>query len=134
MSFLIHSAFQYKPKSKPPELETKNHAADTSNFENKVKTMKGEISKLILKVTDLQSKLSLTCECFKEEVEMIDISETSQNTLMKQLTEAKKKRDSFKSKLSACVEILSNLLTRNINNRTNTQQNHVAFLKQTVAS
>ena len=46
-----------------------------------------EISKLILKVIDLQSKLSLTC--LKEEIEKRSISETSQNTLMKKLAEAK---------------------------------------------
>ena len=41
----------------------------------------------MLKVTDLQSKLSLTF--LKEETEKRSISETSQNTLMKQLAEAK---------------------------------------------
>ena len=53
---------------------------------------------------------------------------------MKQLTEAKKERDSFRSKLSACVEKLSHLSTRNVNKRINTQKNQVALLKKTVAS
>ena len=53
---------------------------------------------------------------------------------MKQLAEAKKERDSVRSKLSVCVEKLSHLSTRNVNKRINTQKNHVALLKQTVAS
>ena len=53
----LNSAFQYKLKSNPPQPHTKNHAADSSHFENEMKSMKDEISKLILKVTDLQSKL-----------------------------------------------------------------------------
>ena len=53
---------------------------------------------------------------------------------MKQLTEAKKGRDSFRSKLSAFVEKLSHLSTRNVNKRINTQKNQVALLKKTVAS
>ena len=55
----LNSAFQYKLKSNPPQPHTKNHAADSSHFENEMKSMKDEISKLILQVTDLQSKLSL---------------------------------------------------------------------------
>ena len=54
----LNSVFQYKFKSNPPQPQTKNPAADSSNFENEMKSMKDEISKLILKVTDLQSKLS----------------------------------------------------------------------------
>ena len=54
-----------------------------------MKSMKDELGKLILKVTDLQSKLSWTCQCLKEEIGKRSISETSQNTLMKQLAEAK---------------------------------------------
>ena len=53
---------------------------------------------------------------------------------MKQLAEAKKECGSVRSKLSVCVEKLSHLLTRNVNKRINTQKNHVALLKQTVAS
>ena len=53
---------------------------------------------------------------------------------MKQLTESKKERDSLRSKLSACVEKLFHLSTRNVNKRINTQKNHVALLKKTVAS
>ena len=51
----LNSVFQYKFKSNPPQPQTKNPAADSSNFENEMKSMKDEISKLILKVTDLQS-------------------------------------------------------------------------------
>ena len=94
-----------------------------------MKSMKDELSKLILKVTDLQSKLSLTCQCLKEEIEKRSISETSQNTLMKQFLKL-----SFRSKLSVCVEKLSHLSTRNDNKRINIQKNHVALLKQAVAS
>ena len=56
----LNSAFQYKLKSNPPQSQKKNHAADSSNFENEVKSMKDEISKLISKHTgtDLQSKLT----------------------------------------------------------------------------
>ena len=53
----LNSAFQYNLKSNPPQPQTKNHAADSPNFENEIKSMKDEISKLILKVIDLQSKL-----------------------------------------------------------------------------
>ena len=53
---------------------------------------------------------------------------------MKQLTESKRERDSFRSKLSACVEKLFHLSTRNVNKRINTQKNHVALLKKTVSS
>ena len=53
----LNSAFQYNLKSHPPQPQTKNHAADSPNFENEMISMKDEISKLILKVTDLQSKL-----------------------------------------------------------------------------
>ena len=53
---------------------------------------------------------------------------------MKQLTEAKKERGSFRSELSACVEKLSHLSIRNVNKRINTQKKHVALLKQTAAS
>ena len=49
-----------------------------------MKSIKDERSKLILKVTDLQSKLSVTCQCLKEEIEKRNISE-----IHKQLTEAK---------------------------------------------
>ena len=48
---------------------------------------------------------------------------------MKQLTEPKKKHNSFRSKLSASVEKLSYLSTRNVNIRINTQKNLVALLK-----
>ena len=40
-----------------------------------MKSMKDEIRKLILKVTDFQQKLSITCECLKEEIEKRNISE-----------------------------------------------------------
>ena len=50
----LNSVFQYKLKSIPPQPQTKNPAADSSDFENEMKSMKDEISKLILKVTDLQ--------------------------------------------------------------------------------
>ena len=58
----LNSAFQYKLKSNPPQPHTKNHAADSSHFENEMKSMKDEISKLILKVTDLQSLSLLTLD------------------------------------------------------------------------
>ena len=48
----LNSPFQYKLKSNPPQPQTKNHAADSSNFENELKSMKDEISRLILEVTD----------------------------------------------------------------------------------
>ena len=51
----LNSAFQYKLKSNPPQPQTKNHEAVSSNFENEMKSMKDEI---ILKVTDLRSKVS----------------------------------------------------------------------------
>ena len=59
-SKFLNSAFEHKLKSNPPQPQTKNHAADTSNFENEMKSTKDEIRKLILKNTgtDLQSKLS----------------------------------------------------------------------------
>ena len=57
MNEFLNSAFQYNLKSNPPQPQTKNHAADSPNFENEMISMKDEINKLILKVTDLQSKL-----------------------------------------------------------------------------
>ena len=48
----LNSSFQYKLKSNPPQPQAKNHATDSSNFKNEMKSMKDEISKLILKVTD----------------------------------------------------------------------------------
>ena len=54
------------------------------------------------------------------------------NTLIKQLTEAKKERDNFKSKFTVCFDKFSHLLTRNVNKKINTQKNHVALRKQTV--
>ena len=92
-------------------------------------SMNNGINKLFFKGTDLQSKLSFTCECLKEQIKKRNTSKTSQNTLRKQLTESKKERGSFKSKLSACVEKLIHLWARNVNKRINTQKNYKALLK-----
>ena len=73
----LNSAFQYKLKSNPPQPQTKNHVADSSNFENDMKFMKDEISKLILKATgtDLQSNLSLLTQDAQFQVcYIVDIS------------------------------------------------------------
>ena len=65
--------------------------------------MQEEINKLILKVSDLQSKLNLTCECLKEEIEKRSVSETSKQKLAVQLKSAKKEHDILKNKLRSCL-------------------------------
>ena len=55
----------------------------------KLTLMQQEINTLILTVSDLQSKLNLTCECSEKR----SFSETSKHKLAVQLKSAKKERD-----------------------------------------
>ena len=91
--------------------------------------MQEEINKLILKVSDLQSKLNLTCECLKEEIEKRSVRETSKHKLAVQLQSAKKERDILKNKLTSCLNKLFHLSICNVNKRLKTQKDNVQVLK-----
>ena len=85
---------------------------------------------MILTVSDLQSKLNLTCECLKKEIEKRSVSETFKHKLAVQLKSAKKECDILKNKLTSCLNKLSHLSTCNVNKRLKTQKDNVQVLKE----
>ena len=130
----LNHAFQCQPQNsrKPPaqQLVTDNENNDcNATNETQVKLMQEEIYKLILTVLDLQSKLNLTCECLKEEIEKRSVSETSKHKLAVQLNSAKKERDTLKNKLTSCLNKLSHLSTRNVNKRLNKRYHKIQSVK-----
>ena len=107
-----------------------NSSSATNESQDQVKSMQEEINKLFLTASDLQSKLSLTCECLKDEIEKRSVRQTSKHNLAVLLKSAKKERDISKNKLRSCLDKFSHLSTLNINKRLKTQKDNVQVLKE----
>ena len=78
----------------------------------------------------MKSKLNLTCECLKEEIEQKRVSETFKHKLFVQLKSAKKDLDIIKNKLKSCPNKLSHPSSRNLNKRLKTQKGNFQVLKE----
>ena len=70
----------------------------------------------------LQSQLSFTCECLKDEINKRTEEENSKQELKKQLHQTKLERDILRKKLTSCFDKLGNLSTRNVNKRLQAQK------------
>ena len=78
----------------------------------------------------MKFKLSLTCECLKEEIEKKRVSETFKHKLFAQLKSGKKHLGIIKNKLKSYPNKLSHPTSHNLSKRLKTQKGNFQVLKE----
>ena len=84
-------------------------------------------------IADLESKLSVICECLKEESSKRLKTEAELKELASIVTQIKRERGLIREQLKVKIEKLNSLSTRNFNKRLNRQKAAATSLKCVVA-